>query len=149
MAAGWRLLAPGPTQRCSKPARAVYATHRTMIQQLKSEHDFEQVLQSSFQRPVFVFKHSSYCGVSSYAWKEFQRYAAEEPAAEYWKVLVIEDRKLSKQIAASAGVPHESPQVILLCQGKAVWHASHHQITARLIKGQFQKNRPIGLQPSA
>ena len=120
-----------------------------MVQQLKTEHDFEQILQNSFQKPVFIFKHSSYCAVSSYAWNEFQRYAAEESAAEYWKVLVIEDRKLSKQIATITRVPHESPQVILLFQGKAVWHASHHLITARLLGDQLEKSRSIGLRPSA
>lgn len=43
---------------------------------------------------------------------------------------VIEDRPVSNEIAARLGVKHESPQAILVRGGKAVWHASHRQVTA-------------------
>jgi len=44
-------------------------------------------------------------------------------------VLVREDRPLSLAVAERSGVRHESPQVICLVGGKAVNHASHHDIT--------------------
>jgi bacillithiol system protein YtxJ len=43
--------------------------------------------------------------------------------------MVIEDRSLSLRVAQAIGVGHESPQVILLHKGKAVWHTSHWSIT--------------------
>jgi bacillithiol system protein YtxJ len=39
-------------------------------------------------------------------------------------------RSLSQQIAARAGVRHESPQAIVFRRGTAVWNASHSDVTA-------------------
>jgi bacillithiol system protein YtxJ len=49
-------------------------------------------------------------------------------------VLVREDRPLSLAVAERSGVRHESPQVICLVGGKAVKHASHHEITVAQLK---------------
>jgi bacillithiol system protein YtxJ len=49
-------------------------------------------------------------------------------------VLVREDRPLSLAVAERTGVTHESPQVICFVGGKAVGHASHHDITVAELK---------------
>jgi bacillithiol system protein YtxJ len=46
------------------------------------------------------------------------------------EVLVREDRPISLAVAAAVGVEHQSPQALCLLDGKAVWHASHHGVTA-------------------
>jgi monothiol bacilliredoxin len=43
---------------------------------------------------------------------------------------VLAQRPLSRRIAATLGIQHESPQVIVLRNGKPVWHASHYEVTA-------------------
>lgn len=49
-------------------------------------------------------------------------------------MLVREDRPLSLAVAERTGVIHESPQVICLVGGRAVRHASHHEITEAGLK---------------
>ena len=98
------------------------------IRQCSQWDHFQQLLQNSFTKPVFLFKHSTACGISAGAWSTFQKFAENQSQAEYWKVLVIEDRPLSLKIADEIGVPHKSPQVILFYKGQPVWHTSHWSI---------------------
>jgi bacillithiol system protein YtxJ len=39
-------------------------------------------------------------------------------------------RDVSRELADVTGVRHETPQVIVLRDGKAVWNASHFEVTA-------------------
>jgi bacillithiol system protein YtxJ len=39
-------------------------------------------------------------------------------------------REVSRELANLTGVRHETPQVIILRDGKAVWNASHFDVTA-------------------
>jgi bacillithiol system protein YtxJ len=52
---------------------------------------------------------------------------------------VIESREISNRLAELTKVRHESPQIILCREGKAVWNASHYAITRdaveRALKG--------------
>lgn len=45
-------------------------------------------------------------------------------------VRVIEERAVSLALAERLGVRHESPQVLLIRDGRVDWHDSHHRITA-------------------
>ena len=99
-----------------------------MIDDCKTMEDFHQLLNNSQQKPVFLFKHSTRCGISASRWRVFQEFAAGDQA-EFWRVLVIEDRATAQQVARESGVAHQSPQAILFHEGKAVWHASHYSIT--------------------
>jgi bacillithiol system protein YtxJ len=49
-------------------------------------------------------------------------------------VRVIEERPISLALAERAGVRHESPQALLIKNGKGVWHDSHWGITAAALK---------------
>ncbi len=46
------------------------------------------------------------------------------------KVLVIESRPLSLMLADQLSVKHESPQMILVYENRAVWSASHGKVKA-------------------
>ncbi len=74
----------------------------------------------------WIFKHSTTCPVSARAADEVRAMGSDMPI--YW-VNVREQRELSNWVAAQYGVAHESPQLILLKDGKAeaVW--SHFAIT--------------------
>lgn len=102
---------------------------RSAISDCVTEDDFEQFLAASMTRPVFLYKHSTACGVSAWAWVQFSRFAEENMQAEYRRVLVRENHTLSLSIADKSGVRHESPQVILFQNGKAVASLSHRAIT--------------------
>jgi bacillithiol system protein YtxJ len=80
--------------------------------------------------PVLLFKHSTACPISAWAHREFRQWlatAASPPPTAL--VRVIEERPVSNAIAQRLGVGHQSPQAILVVDGRAVWNASHHEIT--------------------
>ena len=84
------------------------------------------------ERPLVLLKHSTRCPVSSRAYTEFRRFAADLPdgKADLAIVLVVEDRAVSNEVAVRLGVRHESPQAFVVSKGKVVWHDSHDGVEA-------------------
>ena len=76
-----------------------------------------------------ILKHSTRCSISSEALKELEAFEREDPAVPAFLVLVIESRPLSSAIAQKLGIPHASPQALLVRDGAVVWHATHWEIT--------------------
>lgn len=82
-------------------------------------------LDQSQSEPIALFKHSNTCDLSAMAKQELA--AVDIPVFE---LVVQTARPLSNHIEAHFGIRHESPQVILLHQGKAIFNASHRAVTA-------------------
>jgi bacillithiol system protein YtxJ len=101
-----------------------------MIVDLLQDHDLEQLLHKSKTDPVIIFKHSTQCPISTQAYEEFIDFAEGACNLTCGAVLVIENRGLSNAIAERFGVRHESPQALLIKDGRVVWHASHWSITS-------------------
>jgi len=101
-----------------------------MIIDLWQDHDLEQLLEQSRTDPVLIFKHSTQCPISTQAYEEFTDFAEGVPHLICGAVLVIENRKLSNKIAERFGVRHESPQALLIRDGRVLWHASHWSISS-------------------
>lgn len=104
--------------------------------ELLSEAQWLNLLESSQETPVLVFKHSTRCPISAGAYEEWQAYLANDPSpdVEYAFVRVIQSRPVSDLIASTINVKHESPQVLLVRGRRAVWHASHGQITEEALR---------------
>jgi bacillithiol system protein YtxJ len=102
-----------------------------MIRDLEHEQDFERLIQQSYQAPAFLLKHSTRCPISRAALRECERFHQEHPDVEMWRVLVIENKPLSTEIARATGVMHQSPQLLLLSHGQVTWHVSHWAITEK------------------
>jgi bacillithiol system protein YtxJ len=99
---------------------------------LTSPDQVETLLEESAARPVLLFKHSVSCGTSAYALDEL-RDLLDRPQADdvrYAVVVVQSDRATSNAVATRLGVRHETPQALLLRDGRVVWSASHHRLTA-------------------
>ncbi len=101
-----------------------------MVVELQTDDDLEQLLERSKTHPVVIFKHSTQCSISSDVYGEFKHFTETAPDADCGVVLVIENRNLSNEIAGRLGVRHESPQALLVKDGRPVWNASHWSITA-------------------
>src|SRR5262245_33440184 len=98
-------------------------------------HDMASIdaaIDESRTRPVLVFKHSRYCGVSCEALDELQNHIESQPRPHvaYKMVTVQTHRPVSDAIAQRLGLRHETPQAILIRDGRIVWNASHFRITA-------------------
>jgi len=97
--------------------------------------EIELLLAGSVSRPVLLFKHSHSCGVSAEALDELLDHLnADTDAADYALVTVQTHRDVSNAIAARLGVRHETPQAILVRDGRAVWTASHFRVNASAIR---------------
>ena len=81
------------------------------------------------QERAVLFKHSSTCPVSWAAEAQVKRFMALHPDVPVYKLIVQQDRDLSRQIAEWSGIRHESPQVIVLRQGQVVSTESHEGVT--------------------
>jgi len=83
---------------------------------------------------VLLYKHSTRCGSSRRAMLEVERFARAAPGIPVCGIDVIRHREISDQAATRLGVEHQSPQVILIEEGRPVWSASHFHITAESLE---------------
>ena len=78
---------------------------------------------------LWIFKHSRICPESAAARAEVEEYGRAH-ADDFIGITVVQDHRAASDHAAKVfGVPHESPQVLLLRDGRVVWHASHGEVT--------------------
>ena len=97
---------------------------------IQSKADLEGLLEKSFIRSQLIFKHSTRCSISRYVLSDFiahYTFSSEELESHYLDLLNY--REISNQIADQLEVTHQSPQILLIKNGKAVVHASHEYIT--------------------
>ena len=105
------------------------------IRTLPDTAALDAAIAESRERPVMIFKHSRTCGISCEAFDELHAHVADAPVdASYNMITVQSHRGVSDAIATRLGVRHETPQVILLRDGRPVWNASHFRITAQELR---------------
>jgi bacillithiol system protein YtxJ len=108
---------------------------------LTDTRQLNQALEESTNHPVLLFKHSLTCPISSRAFRQFEAYMDDpNPGATYKLITIQNARPVSDETASRLDVPHESPQAILVRNGKSVWTASHFDITAESLKEAIDAN---------
>jgi bacillithiol system protein YtxJ len=95
----------------------------------------EDVISNSTAKPVVIFKHSNSCPISSRAYREMEQLDGQVHFVE-----VQAARDVSRELADLTGVRHETPQVIVLKNGKAVWNASHFDVKAGAVHEAVEAN---------
>jgi bacillithiol system protein YtxJ len=92
---------------------------------IDNRETLDRLLTDSRNKPIVIFKHSNSCGISSAAYREMEK--LESPV----NLLEVQSaRDVSRDLADLTGIRHETPQVIVLKDGKAVWNASHFDVKA-------------------
>lgn len=97
---------------------------------LETEEGLDQLIELSNEQPIMVFKHSTRCSISSMALSRLERSWSDgnsEKVTPYYLDLIA-NRSVSNKLSELSHVMHESPQVIVLKGGKAVYNASHMSI---------------------
>ena len=90
---------------------------------------------ASNEKPIAIFKHSTRCSVSRMALKQFENeYALNDNEVTPYFLDLITFRDVSNEIASHFQVMHQSPQLILIKNGNAVYHVSHNEIDALELK---------------
>jgi len=104
---------------------------------LATESDAARAIAESESVPVFIYKHSYVCHLSSTAIDEIRAFM-EGGAGGFrlFQVDVIGARPASLEIENLTRIRHESPQILLIWKSECVWHASHGRIRAAELKAQ-------------
>lgn len=83
-----------------------------------------------------LFKHSTRCPLSASAIREFEAVAAGHPdAARYVYLDLIAHRDVSDEIEKRLGVPHQSPQAIVLEGGSVRAVFNHFEVKRDVLAG--------------
>lgn len=94
----------------------------------------DEIIALSNEKPVLIFKHSTRCSISRFALKQFENeFNLQDQIATYFLDL-LEFRAISNEIASCFGIMHQSPQLLLIKEGKVLYDASHSDIQADELK---------------
>ncbi len=112
-------------------------TPDTQIRRLTTRDELDEALAA----PVAVlYKHSPICAVSSWTLREVKRFVREHPDTAVFHIDVIRHRDVSDWISERFGVRHESPQALVVRDGREAWVTSHSAITADALWHQVEKD---------
>ena len=115
----------------------------SQLVQLYNTDGLDKALSQSFERLVVLFKHSVTCPISTMAHDEFRSYLKDSPGeVSHYMLTVQASRDVSNEIESRLGVRHESPQVIFVKDGSAVWNESHSFITSEKLRSKASKYSP-------
>jgi bacillithiol system protein YtxJ len=84
----------------------------------------DRLFAASAEQPVVLFKHDFACPISANAYRELATLPGEVPLID-----VERQKGLADEVASRTGIEHESPQVIVLRDGRPVYAASLWDIT--------------------
>jgi len=118
----------GNSESADTPKSNVNWTELTDIAQLMEIETISNV------KPVVIFKHSTRCSISRMALKQFEREYDLKDTVDAYFLDLIAHRDISNEIANKFNVYHESPQLILIRNGKAIYDVSHSDIDAEALK---------------
>ena len=97
------------------------------MRDLTSQDDLDALLR---EPRAVLLKHGASCPISAAARKEVDALAAGPLDTPIYRLEVTGQRALSDDVAERLGVAHESPQVMILRDGRPTWRAEHFEISA-------------------
>lgn len=90
----------------------------------------DDIINESAEKPAIIFKHSTRCGISRMTLKRFENdYALEDKVTPYFLDLLAY-RDVSNAISRLFHVEHQSPQLLVIKDGKSIYDVSHDGIEA-------------------
>ncbi|WP_348822437.1 bacillithiol system redox-active protein YtxJ [Flavobacterium aestuarii] len=90
----------------------------------------DEITALSDQAPAVIFKHSTRCSISRFALKQFEKEFDLDDKVDAYYLDLLEYRDISNEIASRFNVHHQSPQLLLIKEGKSVYDVSHSDIDA-------------------
>ena len=107
----------------------------TKFYTLDKIEQFDEIDEISQTKLVVLFKHSTRCSISRMALKQFDaEFNYPEEKIDWYLLDLLNHRDLSNEIASRYNVMHQSPQIVVIRNGKAVFNASHDSISAEDLK---------------
>jgi bacillithiol system protein YtxJ len=103
---------------------------------LNSENQLETISEESKTRPIVIFKHSTTCNISGMILSRLERnWKAEHVTSVKFYFLDLRAyRAVSNRVASFFDTEHESPQMLIIRDGKPIDVTSHFEIDFENIK---------------
>lgn len=95
---------------------------------LTDDEQLKQIISKSQIKPQVIFKHSTRCSISAVALQRLQK-ISQPSDIDFYFLDLLSYRSLSNRVAEHFKVPHESPQVLVIKDGKCVYDESHMGIS--------------------
>ena len=97
--------------------------------EIKTVSELDDFLAAANGVTAVLFKHSNTCGISARAHAEMSRLQQSVGL-----VTVQRARAVSDEIEKRWQVAHETPQVLLIRDGRVLWDASHFNVRAPAVE---------------
>lgn len=95
----------------------------------------DEVDEISKTKPVVLFKHSTRCSISRFALKRFDaEFNYTDDQIDWYLLDLLNHRDISTEMANRYKIEHQSPQIIVVRNGKAVFSSTHDRIDAHDLK---------------
>ncbi|GEN70730.1 bacillithiol system redox-active protein YtxJ [Chryseobacterium lathyri] len=108
--------------------------HQSFWKKIESEEDLAKAIEASHHHKIAIFKHSTRCFISKTVLKNFEKEIDSlDNKLDLYFLDLLEYRSISNKISEDFGIRHESPQLIVIEDGKVINSASHEDISASQI----------------
>ena len=92
-----------------------------------------EIIDLSTNNAIVIFKHSTRCSISRMALKQFESEMETLDKVTFYFLDLLQHRAISNAITSQFSVHHQSPQLLLIKDGKCVYDASHSDIDASVL----------------
>ena len=97
---------------------------------LNSLEQIKTIKELSKSETIFVFKHSTRCGISSMVIKRFENlFDSSMNNIKVYYLDLLNFRAISDEVGYSFQTQHQSPQLLIIRNEVAVLNVSHYDIT--------------------
>ena len=100
---------------------------------IENSNQINEIKEASHHKLQLIFKHSTRCIISKMALKNFESDFLLHDVIDAYYLDLIAYRDISNEIAEVFAVEHQSPQILLIKNGVAVYAASHESIDANVL----------------
>lgn len=107
---------------------------------ITSKEQVDLVIQESLNAPQVIFKHSIRCNLSESIFNHLNEWNNDQQILTIHYLDIINYRAVSNYIEELFGILHESPQIILLQQGKVQYHESHYRIKGSKLEEELNES---------
>lgn len=98
--------------------------------ELTDVNQLDEIDALSFKGKVLLFKHSTRCGISGTALNRIERNWKDEyhQQLQVFYLDLLNYRHISNVIEQRYGVVHQSPQALIISEGKCIFSQTHSSI---------------------
>lgn len=97
---------------------------------LTETQQLDKIVEDSFHKDILIFKHSTTCPISMAARMRLESpWTLELEKFDSYYLDLLKFRSVSNAVAEKFDVHHESPQIIIIRKGEAIYDNSHLDIS--------------------